>query len=117
MLSTITSPAFFMITVLYGDNSFRGIESWHSGRPLIRKLSQAERAEEVSRHRRIFRVFREAHKVRDFQLELCASVWGSAGEESVRILEEAIAEERAENGFNDFLYYPFVGYNPQQSRF
>jgi len=55
--------------------------------------------------------------VRNFQLELCASIWGSAGEESVQILEEAIAKERAENGFHEFLHDPFVGYNPQRSRF
>jgi hypothetical protein len=54
--------------------------------------------------------------VRGFQLKLYASIWGSAGEEPVRILEEAIAKERAENGFSDFLYDPLVQYNPQRSR-
>ena len=103
VLSTITSSAFSMIVVLYGDRNFCGVES--------------EKAEEVSRHRRIFEVFREAHEVRGFRLKLCASAWGSAGEESARILEEAIAEERAENGFDDFLCDPFVGYNPRRSRF
>ena len=103
VLSTITSSAFSMIVVLYGDCDFRRVGS--------------EKAEEVSRHRRIFEVFREAQKVRGFQLKLCASVWGSAGEKSVGILEEAIAEERAENGFDDFPCDPFVGYNPQRSRY
>ena len=82
-----------------------------------RELSQAERAKGISRLRTIFKVFREACKVRNFQLELCASTWGSAGEGSVQILEEAIAEERAENGFHEFLRDPFVEYNPQRSRF
>ena len=52
--------------------------------------------------------------MRDFRLELCASISGSTGEEPVRILEEVIAEERAENGFNDFLQDPFVEYNPHR---
>jgi hypothetical protein len=116
VLSTIASPAFFKITVFYGDEDFRFIESWNTGRLLVRELSQVERAEEVSRHRRMFEVFREAQKVRDFQLKLHVSVCGSAGEEPVRILEEAIAKERAENGFSNSLYDPFVGYNPQRSR-
>jgi hypothetical protein len=68
---------------------------------------------EVSLHRGIFGVFRKTHKARGFQLRLCASVCGSVGEEPLRILEDAIAEERAEGGFNDFLYDPFVEYNPQ----
>ena len=107
-----------MITVLYEDKNFHDIELWYLDRPpVIRKRSQAERAKEVLRHRRIFRVIREAHKVRDFQLKLCASVWGSAGEGPVQILEEAIAEERAENGFDDFLYDPFVEYSPRRSHY
>ena len=52
--------------------------------------------------------------MRNFQLELCASISGSLGEEPVRILEEVIAEERANNGFDYFLQDPFVGYNPQR---
>ena len=107
---------FSRITVHYKKDNFRGVGSWHEDRPLIRELSQAERAEEVSRHRIIFEVFREAHRVREFQLELYVTIWGCIGEEPVRILEEAIAEERAENGFNDFLRDPFVNYNPQRSR-
>ena len=114
VLSTIKSPVFSMIVVFCGDDHFHRIEPWLSDRPLIRELSRAERAEEVSRQRRIFKIFREAHKVRNFRLELCASISGSAGEEPVRILEEVIAEERAKNGFKDFLQDPFVEYYPHR---
>ena len=65
----------------------------------------------------MFAVFREAYKVRDFRLRLCVNIWGSAGEEPVRILEDAIAEEKAKNGFRDFRYCPCVVYNPQRSCF
>ena len=59
------------------------------------KLSQAERVEEVLYHLKLFGVLHEVRKVRDFQLELCANIWGSVGEEPVRILEGAVAEEEA----------------------
>jgi len=114
VLSTITSPVFSMLIVFCGDDHFRPIEPWFSDLPLIREVTQAERAEEVSWQRRIFKIFREAHAVRGFQLELCASISGSVGEEPVRFLEEVIAEERAKNGFNDFLHDAFVGYNPHR---
>jgi len=114
VLLTITSPVFSTIIVNCDDNHFSRIRPWFSDLPLIHEVSQAERAEEVSRQRRIFKIFREAHKVWDFRLELCASISGSAGEEPVRILEEVIAEERAKNGFNDFLQDPFVVYNPHR---
>ena len=117
MLSTITPSVPFKILVLYTDNDFSGLENRRPERRLIRKLWWVEREEEVSRHRRIFEVFREVQKVRKFQLELCASVWGSVGEEPVQILEEAIAKERTENGFNDFPHDPSVVYNPRRARF
>jgi len=95
VVSTITSTAFFKIIILYGDCDFRGVEYRPPNQPHFRKLSQAERAEEVACNRKRFEVLREVRKVRNFQLELCASVWGSVGEEPVRILEEAVAEEEA----------------------
>ena len=54
--------------------------------------------------------------MRDFELQLCVCVWGSVGEEPVRILEEVIAEERAGNEFNDFRSDPYVVYRPKWSR-
>jgi len=61
-----------------------------------------------------FKILREVHKLRGFQLELCASSWGYFGEEPVRMLEEAIAEEKAKGGFDEFPCKPSVRYNPQQ---
>ena len=103
LLSTITSPVFSRIIVLYGNQHFRGIEFYHSSRAFFSRLSQAERAGEVARHRMTFEVFRKIHEVRDFQLVLSACIPGSVGEELVRILEEAIAEEKGQRGFNGFL--------------
>ena len=55
--------------------------------------------------------------MRDFQLVLDASVWGPAGEYSVKMLKEAVAEEKAKKGFDDFLSEPLVTCHPQRSRF
>ena len=115
VFSTITPTTSLKIIVLYGDCNFPSVEYWHS-QPPFRELLRAERAEEVSRQRWRFKVLREVRKVRDFQLELCASVSGAVGEGAVRILEEAIAEEEAKEAFCGLFSDPPVTYNPQRSR-
>jgi len=116
-LSTITSPEFSQIVVMYFWYDFIGAESWkHPDRPPVRKTSQAKRSEEVLRHRGLFEAFRRVHKVRDFRLQLCANVWAPAGEYSVGILKEVLAEETANGGFNCFPSKPFVSYFPCSTR-
>ena len=102
---------------MYFWSDFLGVESWkHPGRPPLREISGAERAQEVSRHRRLFEAFRGVHKVRDFQLQLCADVWDPVGGYSMGILKEAIAEEKANGGFDGFPSEPFVTYFPRSTR-
>ena len=103
--------------VIYCGWDFSGVE-YQSGtdRPPLREASQAERAAEASRHRGRFGALREARKVRNFQVELCASVWDPVGEYSVRMLKEAVAEEKAKGGFDGCLSEPSVTYDPQRSR-
>lgn len=50
------------------------------------------------------------HNIRDFQLVQCANVSGPAEEDPVRVLEEAVAEEKAEYGFGDSSSEPSVMY-------
>jgi len=57
-------------------------------------MSQADRAEEDSRHYRRFEVLREVYKVWDFELVLITTVSGYVGEQRVRVLGEAVAGER-----------------------
>ena len=117
VLSTTTSPGSFQIVVVYRWSDFHGTESWeHPDRPPLRDISQAERAEEVSRHRRLFEVFRGVYKVRSFWLQLDAYVWDPVGEYCVGILKEAVAEEKAKRGFVEFYSEPFVTYRPARSR-
>ena len=113
VLSTVTSSACLKLRILHGDHHFRGKGSRRKGWP---QLSEAEREKEASQHHLRFEVLREVHKVRGFRLELCAVVWGYFGEEPVRMLEEAIAKEKAKGGFDEFPCKPSVLYYPQQFR-
>ena len=84
--------------------------------PLIHEVSQVESEGQIKRHHRQFVALREAHTVRDFQLVLSAEVWAPVMEYSVRILEEAVAEEKARNGFGDFLPEPLIVCHPRRGR-
>ena len=110
MLSTITSPGFSKVVIAYGSSDFRGVESYDTNRAFFGGLSQTERAQEVARHRRSFEVLREMHEVRGFQLVLRVLLLSSVGEEPVQILEEAVGKEKAEGGFDRFIYDPLVEY-------
>lgn len=103
VLSTITSPTFFQIVVLYCDINFLSGGLYD---PV------AGTTEGASLHDQ-FELFREVHKVRGFRLVLSARVSGDAGEEPVRILEKAVAEEKAIKRFDDFTSEPVVWYDPQ----
>ena len=111
ILPTIAcSSAILDITIIYTDDELP-VRSQHSDPA---GLSQAVRAGEVTRHHLPFEVLREVHKVRDFRLILCASVLGCRGEYSAQSLEEAIAEEKARGGFDEYFYEPSVVYNPRR---
>jgi len=112
VLSTITSPVFSEVIIYCDIPDSGGVESYNTPQAPPGGLSQAERVQEVVRHRRSFEVLREMRGVRDFQLVLEVWFMGFVGEETVRIFKEAVAEEKAEGGFNDFLPEAWVDYQP-----
>ena len=113
MLSTSTSFEDLDIMVIYEEIQFHGIGSvGPPGRPNLRKVSETARAAEASWHQRRFKFLREARKARDFRLVLCASVWDPVGEYAVRMLKEALADEKARKGFEDSNFEPSVVYDP-----
>ena len=114
VLSTVTSSVLLEVVQIYRDNDFLGVGSQSSEWPHLRELSRADRADEASRHHRRFEVLREVHKVRAFQLVLCAHVRGRVGEYPIRVLEEAVAEEKAKMGFDSFSSDPLVVFDPQR---
>ena len=116
-LSTIRSPVFSEVTIFYRDYDFRGVQPNHNvldGPPICR-MSPDEMVEDALWHRRRFDVFREMRKVRDFQLVLCADVWDRIGWFSVRVLEDAVAAEKARGGLDRFFSEPMVVFSPRAS--
>ena len=103
-LSTIASPVFSEVTIIYRDVVLSGF------------LSPAEAAEELLSHHRRFEVFRAMRHVRDFQLVLCACVWDDVGEYSVRKLKQVLAEERAKMGCDHISPEPLVVRGPWEPR-
>jgi len=103
MVSTIKSPAFLEVIVVYQDYDFcdypfRGVSatkaSWHYSR---------------------FEVLREVQKARDFRLVLCADVQDCRGENLVRVLNEAVAMGKAKGVFDNFSSEPVVIYHPRST--
>jgi hypothetical protein len=112
VVSTITSSSFFEIIILYHfwDECY-----WCSDPP-PRTSSQPRLLEDIYQHHRRFEAFREAHKVRNFQLVLCANVWGRVGGQEVQVLENIVAGEKSRTGFDGFSSDPLVIYNPERGR-
>jgi hypothetical protein len=75
-LSTITSPAFSKVTIIYWDSDLpsHGVTK---GAPCYRPQ---------------FELFRAMRRVRNFQLVLCAHVRDDEGDYSVRKLKQIVAE-------------------------
>jgi len=116
MLSTMTSPEFPGILVLYEELDFCGIRSARQQAcPPFHRMTQAEREEETARHHRRFEIFREVYRVHDFSLALCAGVLETLVDYSVGMLKEAIATEKKRWGFDSSFPEPSVIDNPQET--
>ena len=113
-LSTITSPAFSEVIIVYRGEDFSGV-AYHPPN-VYREMTPASRAKEALWHRSQFEVFREMYKVRDFQLTFCADVWNRVGEYAVGVLKHAIAVEKAAKRLDYLPSEPLVIYSPRGSR-
>ena len=117
VLSTITSPEFFQVMVLYRMCDFHGLRNLRRpGQVPLPQVSQTDNQFDAQSHQRRFSVLRKAHQVRDFRLALCADIWDPVGEYSVQMLKIAVSEEKARNGFDNFFPEPLVTHYPQRSR-
>ena len=113
-LSTITSPVFSEVVILYRHYDFCGIGLYP---PHFRELSQTERAREAARNRRLFGVLHEMYKVRDYKLVLCADVWDYLRDYAVRELKCVVATEKAEGRLDNLPFEPSVTHSPRRSHF
>jgi len=115
VVSTVTSPRYLEVMIVHREEDFHGITSRrYQGQPSLSEVSEADRAEEALKHHRRFEVLREVRRARDFQPVLCAKVCGSVGDYSVRMLKEAVADEKSKGGFKDFRSQPVVIYDPHR---
>lgn len=112
VLSTIRSPMFSRVEVMYEGRDFRAAGCRRRFPPRLLQLSRDEEVEEVTKHRRRFNLLREMHKVRDFESVLVAFVWESQ-RECVRLLKEAVEAEKARGGFGDHFPEPLVTFYPR----
>jgi len=87
MMSTVKSPAFSNVLVVYRRSDFYNVA--------YSTTARTELGDEVTWYRRQFEVFREMYKARHFRLVLWVY---SVGDGSVRELERAVAAEKAKGG-------------------
>ena len=101
VLSTIQSPAFSQVAVLYQFYDFPSLVLKHPfAETYVRQLSQDEEAEEAEKHRKRFEVLREICRVRNFRFVLYAAIRDVVAEPVRRMMKEAVAAEKARGGFN-----------------
>ena len=93
LLSTISSPAFSEVVVVYRDTDIYDLtpRGWRHRESLI--------PAPFYKH---FEALREMHKARAFQLVLYIDVWDHPVADGVRS-EQAAAEERGKTGLGDFV--------------
>ena len=114
VFSTITSPAFFEVIVIYLDRDFGGAKLYsHDTWGHWKQMTPAEGAEEASWHRVLFEVFREMYTVRDFRLVLAVEARDRLGEYTVGAVKRAVATENATKRLDYLPSEPAVVYSPQ----
>jgi hypothetical protein len=116
--STITSPAFSEVVVLYRDRDFAGVKDYLSfprRGGVYAEVTPREKASEAKWHHELFEVFREVYAARAFRLVLCADVWDHVGEYAVGVLKGIVAAEKAAKGLDYLPSEPEVVYSPRGS--
>ena len=97
-LSTIRSPAFSEVIVIYQDCDILTLNYQWEGSPVLRWWSPTQEARFASQHRIVFGLLRELCRAHDFKLVLCADVWGCARIHAMRGLKRTVLEERTQGG-------------------
>jgi len=97
MLSTIRSPAFLDVVVIYRQGDF-----YHDA---YSKDGRAELGDEMTWYRRQFEVFRAMREARPYRLVLSAKC---VGDDSVRELRRAVAANQARGGVPLQITMPYT---------
>ena len=113
-LSTITSPVFSELVVVYEDHNFPAQVFLHPFSRTLSSLSLSDTETVVPGfHEMVLGVLREICKIRDFKLVLRADVWGYMEGYVVWRLEQMVAREREKSGPDDLSFLPLVTCRPQ----
>ena len=107
ILSTVTSPMLLDLIIVYWDSDIDGVSRY----PEARRNPEAEleyRAACALRHQHRFKVLREMHKAREFQLVLCADVFDHIVKCAMEMLERLVNAERVRGGWDYLLYEPSI---------
>ena len=113
-LSTIQSPGFSQVRLVYRLSDFHAGQTRQHSRWLARPGCYTPDPPRggTSWYRRRFGVFREAQRVRDFQLVLIVYVPKNCSEDVVGMLKEDVAAENARGGFDDCFPAPLAIFIP-----
>ena len=116
VLSTVRPSAFIQVIVIYATSNFRGVDTRKNTQwPHLWEWSLSmEEEDETQEHRRRLWFLREAHNVRNFELVLCANVWGPVEEYAVRRLKEVVVAAEAESVFDHHFPAPRVTSDPRR---
>ena len=109
-LSTIRSPTFSEVVVIYQDRDIPAVHYQQEGPPALWWLSPTQKARFASERRIVFEVLRELRRAHDFNLVLCADVWGCARIHAMRELKQAVLEERRQGGLDNMSSRLMVTY-------
>ena len=101
VISSITSPAFSEVVIIYRDYDFGFIRCISPSMGIFRGMSPEERENQALYRRLEFEALREMHKVRDFQPVLCVDVWDHVMQDAVWYMKWVVMTEKAKGGFDD----------------
>ena len=112
-LSTIRSPVFADIIIIYEDDDISGA---HISSTIAFIHAPIGRDYSMERNGQMFEMLREMRRIRDFGLVLCADVWGYIRERAMRELEWVVSTERERGGLGDLSSRLTVTLGLRQSR-
>ena len=120
VLSTVASPVPLRVVIIYREYDFDGLQpAWYGQSWDLRPgrlppwLWHDILMDDVLSHCLRLRVFHEVHEIRNFQLELCADVWGCVAEYAVQVLRGAVAAVRTRREFDERYPEPLVSCRPR----
>ena len=100
-LSTIRSPTFSEVVVIYQDRDIPTPYYQLDGLPALWLLSPTQQARFASERRTVFGLLRELLRAHDFKLVLCADVWGCIRIHAMQELKRTISEEGTQGGLDN----------------